>query len=301
MAEHTTSNEASERIRTAIGQVREELPALSNVLNAFEDVLAERAAFKAELPSEQDFAPPSIDPDGFRQGSPAASGSTFHVGLDDLVRAADRLIPALKKGFSKIEEPLTLIHEALRNGKLSEAVGSKEFLEKSDEEIREIIADPGIDPALLRFVAGQLIAPYAEKRAETMTPLPDDLQWLKGYCPLCGSWPSMSILREKEGERWLKCSFCAHEWRYIRTACPFCENDDHNKLEYFYSEDRSRERVEVCHECKRYILAMDLRDRVREVVLEIVPIALVYLDILAQDKGFTPGTASHWNALGNSE
>lgn len=297
---HTASNEASERIRNAMGQIREELPALANVLNAFEDVLAERAAFKAELAADKDFDPPSIDPDGFRQGSPVAGATTFHVEPEDLAKAADRLIPALKKGFPKIEEPLTSVQEALRNGQLDETIGTKEFLEKSDESIREICGNVGIEPALLRFVAGQLTAPFAEKRAEMMTPLPDDLQWLKGFCPLCGSWPSMSILREQEGERWLKCSYCAHEWRYIRTACPFCENDDHNKLEYFYSEDRAKERVEVCHECKRYILAIDLRDRVHEVVLEIVPLALVYLDILAQDKGFAPGTASHWNALGSS-
>lgn len=301
MAEHTASNEASEMIRKAVRRMTEELPALANILNAFEEILAERAAFKAELPPEEDFVPPAIDPDRFRQGSPVADGTTFHVHPSDLIKAADRLIPALKKGFPKIEETLSTIHEAIRNGQLGEAIGGKEFLQKNEEDIREMSGNPGVDPGLLKFVVGQLTAPFAEKRAQMMTPLPEELQWLKGYCPLCGSWPSMSLLREETGERWLRCSFCAHEWRYMRTACPFCENDDHNKLELFYSEDREKERVEVCHECKRYIVAADLRDRVEELVLEVAPLALVYLDILAQDKGFIPGTAAGWNALGNSE
>lgn len=297
MTEQIAPNEAAKRIRQSFNRMKEDLPALANVLSAFEEVLAERAAFKAALPVEQDFKPPSIDPERFRQGSPVADENTFTVAPDDLRQAAARLIPAMKKGFPMIEESLTTILEALRDGRLDKAIGAREFLEKNEDALRGVAGILGIERGVLKFAAHQLMAPFAEKRAEMMSPLPGGLQWLKGYCPLCGSWPSLSMLREQAGERSLKCSFCGHEWRYLRTACPFCENDDHEKLEFYYSEDRPNERVEVCHQCKRYVVAIDLRDRADEPVLETVPLGLIYLDILAQEKGFAPGTVGDWNVL----
>jgi len=75
----------------------------------------------------------------------------------------------------------------------------------------------------------------------------------------------------------------------MRTACPFCENNDHEKLELIYSEDRDFERAELCHECKRYIVGIDLRDRTEDPIMEVIALRLFYLDILAQDKGFVPG------------
>ena len=83
----------------------------------------------------------------------------------------------------------------------------------------------------------------------------------------------------------------------MRTACPFCENDDQKKLEYFFSEERQRERVEVCHHCRRYLVGMDLREQIDEPVLEVAPLGLVYLDILAQRQGFTPGAVTDLNVL----
>jgi FdhE protein len=83
----------------------------------------------------------------------------------------------------------------------------------------------------------------------------------------------------------------------MRTACPFCENDDHETLEYFYSAERTSERAEVCNSCKRYIVGVDLRDRVDNVVMDVAPLGLVYLDILAQEKGYLPGAVTAWNVL----
>ena len=83
----------------------------------------------------------------------------------------------------------------------------------------------------------------------------------------------------------------------MRTACPFCDNQDPDRLEMFFSQERQAERVEACHACKRYIVGVDLRNRVDEVVMEVAPLALVYLDVLAQEEGFTPGAVTDWNVI----
>ena len=143
----------------------------------------------------------------------------------------------------------------------------------------------------------QLSRPFALKRADSMPTLPEHLHWIKGYCPLCGSWPELSFLEGKEGYRRLRCSFCGHEWNFMRTQCPFCENTDQDKLEFIFSEDRDFERAELCYECMKYIVSIDLRNRAGEIAREIAALGLVYLDVLAQERNFSPGAGCAWNVL----
>ncbi len=83
----------------------------------------------------------------------------------------------------------------------------------------------------------------------------------------------------------------------MRTKCPFCESEDQEKLEILFSEDRKSERAELCYSCMKYLVSIDLRDRADEVVLEAAPLGLVYLDVLAQEKGFSPGAICGWNVI----
>jgi FdhE protein len=192
---------------------------------------------------------------------------------------------------------LAAIQAALDNGALDAAAMARLLLEDRLEELAGLAENLRIRSAALQFVIGQIIKPLAQDRASRLGLPADDLQWSKGYCPVCGAWPSLSFLFGQEGQRWLKCSFCASEWRYIRTQCPFCENGDLESMEFFFSGDRQWERVEVCHKCKRYVLSLDLRDRVDSVLLEAAPIGMVYLDVLAQEKGFRPGALTEWNVI----
>ncbi|MFH0959675.1 MAG: formate dehydrogenase accessory protein FdhE, partial [Pseudomonadota bacterium] len=128
-----------------------------------------------------------------------------------------------------------------------------------------------------------------------------DLSWLKGYCPVCGSWPEISFWKGSEGRRFLKCSFCSHEWSFMRTQCPFCENTDNEKIEIIFSEDRNFEHAELCQECMKYIVGIDTRNMIAVPHAYVAPLGLIYLDVLAQDKGFQPGAACVWNMLEKTE
>jgi FdhE protein len=91
-----------------------------------------------------------------------------------------------------------------------------------------------------------------------------------------------------EGARFLVCSSCGYEWRFMRLKCPFCENKEHERLRYFYIEKEGRAyRVDVCEKCKRYIKTLDTKELGEEVIPLIEDIGTLHLDILAQNEGYT--------------
>jgi FdhE protein len=279
--------------------MREDLPQLAAIYDAFNDLLAAQAGLKAELPviSNADL---TVDPLEFSQGVPILTGQAFALSPENLRKASALLLPALEQGFPKIKEQLSVIKKAIENknqdsGHCLTAIGAW-----ANEEIEKTASNLRVDAGILRFVLSQLAKPFAQKHAESFTPLPRDLQWHKGYCPICGSWPELSFLECKEGHRWLRCSFCGYEWRYPRIKCPFCDSEDQDKLEILFSEDRKSERAELCHECMKYLVSIDLRERADDVAREAVPLGLVYLDVLAQEKGFSPGAICGWNIIDES-
>jgi FdhE protein len=288
--------QASERMQKAFDHLRNQVPQLANVLDAFETLFIERAKLKAELPLEEpgDF---SIDPVQLSQGVPMFSGDDFALSSDWLIKSAQRLIPAMEKGFPGIREPLKTINAAI----LGPEERTDELLSSihvhTDEGVEDLANKLSVDVSTLRFVLFQLVKPFAEKRAESLPPLPEEVKWLKGYCPVCGSWPELGFVEGKEGHRKLRCSFCGHTWGFMRTQCPFCETTDQDKLELHFAKDRAFERVELCHECKKYLVSLDLRERIDEVVLEVAPLGLVHLDIIAQEKGFSPAAILGWNVI----
>jgi FdhE protein len=144
---------------------------------------------------------------------------------------------------------------------------------------------------------GQIIRPLVEKKAEALRSLIAGLPWPKGYCPICGSLPELSFLKEMEGQRWLRCSFCSHHWSLTRLSCPLCENDDPQNLSYYFITGREQERAEVCEQCGRYLVCIDLREHPDEALLEVGAIGMVHLDLLAQEKGLLPVAACAWNIV----
>ena len=290
--------DAAERIEKALNRMRKEHQPLENILEAFRPVLVERARFKAGLPLLEDSRPLPSDPRRFEEGVPLASAATL-VSFGEALwkKAADRLIPAMDRGFPKIRHELDTISLALVNGQMDPETLVRSMLKGQDEEITGVASDLEIRPETLRFTLGQVLKPLVEKRSESLEPLVRNLRWRKGYCPICGSMPELGFLKGDGGQKWLKCSLCAHGWRFVRTMCPFCESDDHQKMEFYFVTDREHERVELCHGCKRYLLNIDLRPQAEEVVLEVAAIGLVHLDVLAQEKGFLPMAVCAWNIV----
>jgi len=178
---------------------------------------------------------------------------------------------------------------------LSELVRS--VLSKDLQSLKSLSSQYQIGIDSLLFVGLNLSQAVLELYADKLKQKVDQENWLKGNCPVCGSYPAIEKLRRDDGKRILRCNFCGTEWHHKRIMCPFCGNEDHNSLRYFFiDEDSSTEksafRVDVCDKCKRYIKTLDERKlpESEKPDLYLENLNTIYLDVLAQRDGYKSPT-----------
>lgn len=194
----------------------------------------------------------------------------------------------IKRYNSNTKSEIDSLSDSFKDKKLSLEQFIKDAAIEGAVSLDAISKKTGINKNTLMFVATQLAKPFFESCAESLNFKMKDDQWLKGYCPVCGSQPLMAKFRRDDGKRILKCSLCATEWAYLRMKCPSCENDDMESLRFLFVDNNSPYRVDVCDKCKRYIKTIDERKlpKNQEVDLVIEDIATSYLDILAEKEKY---------------
>jgi len=296
MTEPLKRTDAFERIDACIKQMMEDIPQLANIYGAFRGVLAEGAAVKADL-SPKDFSELKIDGERFSQGVPLLTKESFVVERGAFQAAAGRLLPVMQESFPGLREKLRILNEVIQEATIQPEAMAIAVITGNSGEIERTAGTIEIDAGTLGFAIGLIMKPFAEKTAESLPALPEGMEWHQGYCPVCGSWPELSFLEGKEGRRWLRCSFCGHEWTFMRIQCPFCGNNDHEQLEVLFQEGRDHERAELCHKCMKYVVSIDTRDRIAEIPREVAALGMVYLDMLVQEKGYSPGATCPWNVI----
>jgi len=296
MEETNTSDFEAHQIRKQLEALQKEAPHLSTVIEALQDLFVAQAELKARIP-ETDFADLAIDQVSYAQGSPILAKTDFSLEVSLFRDAVGSILEAMKKGFPKVAHQL----DAIQSGLLREDAVSQEILTAltsgNSTAMDEAAEKLDVDRQILDMAVTQILKPFAQKRSESLPPLPENLQWSKGYCPACGSWPELSFLEGREGFRWLRCSFCGYEWKFLRIQCPFCETDDQSCIEIIFPEDKPYHRAELCSKCKKYIVGMDFRDLAFALPRSIAPLALVHLDVLAQERQYEPAAACLWNTF----
>jgi FdhE protein len=285
----------AENIETAIADIQTKTPAFANVAKAFSELLLQRILLKSEMAlPEPSFKP---DPVRFSQGVSVWLQDSPIPAEDYLQKAVDRLLPAMEKGFPRIALDLKIFKTAINEQRFATVKVIEAILNGLEDIVIETASRLGVAPGLLQFVAIQLMKPFLEKLSEAVSPMIAHLEWHRGNCPVCGAFPELSYLSTDAGQRWLRCSVCAHSWRYVRTRCPACENDDQNQMETLFIEDQAYERTELCHRCKHYIVSLDLRKCPQPVVFETAALGMIHLDVISQERGYVPMAATAWNVL----
>jgi FdhE protein len=107
-------------------------------------------------------------------------------------------------------------------------------------------------------------------------------------CPACGGLPQMAVLRpegDAAGCR-LLCSFCLREWAFRRLICPWCQEEDKEKLHRFSSKNWRSVYIEACYTCRRYLKAIDMTVDGLAVPL-VDEVGLAVYDVWATDRGYT--------------
>ncbi len=152
------------------------------------------------------------------------------------------------------------------------------------DDIAESLSFPVHD---LIFFAFNAISPSLQAGATQLNSyLKEAPEYNTGYCPVCGNTPDFSYF-DGEGKKNLVCSFCSHTWRTRRMGCVFCESNDADLQNYFFSDEEKEYRVYLCDECRRYLKTVDLRQLHRTFVPKLEQIATLHLDMIAQEKGYS--------------
>jgi FdhE protein len=146
-------------------------------------------------------------------------------------------------------------------------------------------------PGLLRYFGWTALARHLRPVVDAFAGWRDEERWLRSYCPTCGSRPSMGQLvgTEPGRLRLLSCGRCKTRWRYRRTGCPFCENQNDHRLSVLAVEGEGGLRVDYCESCRGFLKTYDGEGSEHVLLADWTSI---HLDIIAHDRGLKRSAAS---------
>jgi FdhE protein len=119
--------------------------------------------------------------------------------------------------------------------------------------------------------------------------------WQRGYCPVCGAWPSLTELRGIERERRLRCGCCGADWPLPLLHCAFCDELDHGKLGALQPEGEEQlRRIETCETCHGYLKSATTYGALSIRTLVLLDLTTIPLDLVAQDRGYARPARPGW-------
>lgn len=280
-------NQEIDKIEQAIALARAAKPAYADLYSLLETLFISRAEAKDKTSLKVPVITDSLVGTKWENGFPLLNRWDFPVDPQTakrVLRETGKAIPdfnqRLTDAYKHLDESL-----ALCSGQQEAFWGS--FMHHEMEPWEAFIKMTAeTDLASILFLARNAIRPTLEFTAEKLVeehPIPD--VWLKGFCPVCGSLPSLLYL-EGEGERKAICSWCATTWNLHRLQCPYCDNRYHESLGYISPENEPQYRITYCNLCKFYFKQIDSRDLAYPPYLPLEEWTTLHLDLLAQKAGW---------------
>ena len=279
------------KLITRIEQIKKKRPGYGEMLDFYRDIKEAQGKIEPTVKTGPIRLNPGWKDSLIREGLPLIEKQNFPLDLEafsnlfqSLCTIAKGATPLMAEGVNKIEEALD-----------KKTMDMKQLLQHgfNEKKIEETADQLGLDKKTFLFLILNSIKPSIDASVEILRPELDVETWLKGYCPVCGSLPCLSLLREETGKRYLICSFCGDQWRIDRLCCPFCNNNEQGSLHYLYAEDEESHRVDLCEKCRQYIKTIDLRKtEISDPFLE--DLATLHLDLLASQKGYQRPVPMVW-------
>ena len=279
-----------ERLRARAQQLKRKRPDYGAILDFYVTVREAQITSKASLKLD------STKLKEKRQQSPTEEGISLLRKLDFPVdgKASLSLFHALCR-IGKAANP----HMAEQAEKIEKSVTDSD-LEKlltghvTEQAIEHFAANLGLDSRVLSFLIRNSIRPSIEAGMEQLRGKPDPEVSLSIHCPVCGSQPSLNLLKGEVGKRYSLCSVCGCEWRINRVSCAVCGNKEPGTLQYFCGEGEEAYRIDLCDECHHYIKTIDYRNlEPSDPSLE--DLATLHLDVVAVEKGYERSVPNPWS------
>lgn len=264
----------------------EQYSSCADIIRAFAPLEDARAALAQSLPPP---APVQADAAQTAQGKPLYMADKEHMShyVDKaLCEKAPSLCAAAREGFPHLQEELKALEKFLCATPKACAHLITLALTGMPHRIGPWAKKHAQHKEAAQLMASQM-ARCAAQRVALHATAPE--KWEHGHCPICGGKPQAGSLRHKEGHRFLHCGLCGHRWRFSRTTCPVCEDANPEKRRVFHLEGATpQNRAEGCDVCKHYLLVPDMRDMLDEIPLSLLLFALIPMDMLMQQEGYSP-------------
>jgi len=292
----TTSNTETRVMDQIIGRAIEQNPHASELLKAFGPIInRQRALTGAIALPKVDYS--SVNKEKLRAGVSVIQQINLFSPREPFKEVALCLSETVKKGMPALSSEMDRLSDLIAKDKLHLADYFKENSGCENKTMDHWSRDLRVSPSNATFLLSLVARVLLERRAKEATAALGEFAWEKGYCPICGEFPSIALIEEEGGKRFLHCSSCGQDWRFTRVVCPYCEKEAQREMDYFYVENKTQESAFVCDKCNKYLITLYRAGRLHARDMDISAISLVHLDMIMQEKGYEPMAVCTWNAL----
>lgn len=275
-----------DKIKQAISSARSAKPAYGSLYTLLEKLFLVQLEVKQKLAIEPVVITQEQVQVRWNEGFPLLKRWEFPIDI----AAAEKILRSMEKNIPADNQQLRDANQAIaqalsRQPRQKQAIWES-FLQHDWEPWEEWVDTADKDLASIIFWARSGLRPSLEVASEALLnefSVPDS--WLKGYCPVCGSLPSLLFL-QADGERRAYCSWCSSQWGLYRMQCPNCENRHHESLGYLYTETEPNYHVHYCRLCNAYFKQIDVREMLDPVYFPLEEWTTLHLDLLAQRAGW---------------
>jgi FdhE protein len=271
-------------------------PHLGTLLRAFGPMIVEKTQWLADTAID----PANIDIDDERLASGIALGQQCQLIAVDAPwgSAGWAVARAIGEGFPKLRSDMEVLLRRFIEKKY-DFFGT--FLasgdgDDADGQCTRQAEEVGISALALHFFVRCLHRFMLAKKSRDVQPFLEGHKWSKGYCPVCGSLPLLAVLGEN-GRRLLHCADCGHHWPFPRLACPSCDHEDPENSNLLFIDECKEESAYFCDRCRSYLLTANRSTAIAPYHPELVALSMVHLDLILQEKGYSPMARSEWNGF----
>jgi FdhE protein len=228
--------------------------------------------------------------DKLAAGVPLLRGETLDIDWKAFRRRWQRVVERLGPHRTDATPALA---DAVRSGRLDGAELTAAVLAGQPRQVHERAEALGLDVPLTASVLGLTLFPVLSAIRAELEPLLGTGSWAHGYCPVCGSYPTLGEFRGLEQTRVLRCGLCAAGWPFARLCCPGCGNRDHRQLGYLHIEgEEGKCRAATCEVCRQYVKMVSTLTALSPPQVLVADVATLHLDLAAGDQGFRPLTGN---------
>jgi hypothetical protein len=221
---------------------------------------------------------------------PVLAGEPLPLPLAALVPALPDYCDALERNGAGVRA--ADIKTCLLETRIDPAALLEAAVRRHEPAVRRMAVQRGLASELVWLVAELATSPYIHVlqeamvgRAATEPVLNGALDaWTHGYCPYCGSWPSM--VEQVGSQRFLRCSFCAFAWKLSAEGCIYCQNVGETFSRIAPDPDKPHRTVDLCGGCRLYIKSIAVSDLSVFPLLLIVDMDTMDLDLAAMERKF---------------